>query len=110
MQVGCGNPDITIPLMSMGFREVGGFVLLFNFGDDWLHIKVNIVTSFRYTLSWPSVIRLVAAGVFGDVTQLITHVLPIEKTVEAFEIVADRSQNAIKVQVRPESLQPKNDC
>jgi len=22
LQVGCGNPEITIPLMSMGFREV----------------------------------------------------------------------------------------
>ncbi len=61
--------------------------------------EVNIVTSFRYKQSWPVVIRLVDGGVFGDVTQLITHSLPLEKTIEAFEICADRSTNAIKVQV-----------
>ncbi|KAL7419455.1 hypothetical protein Q5752_006293 [Cryptotrichosporon argae] len=81
LQVGCGKPEIEIPLMSLGFREV------------------NIVTSFRYKLSWPVVIRLVAAGVFGDVTQLITHTFPVEKTVDAFETAADRSTNAIKVQI-----------
>lgn len=67
--------------MSMGFREI------------------NIITSFRYTQSWPVVLRLVADGVFGDVTKLITHKFPIEKTLEAFETCADRSQLAIKVQI-----------
>jgi L-iditol 2-dehydrogenase len=81
LQVGCGKPDIAVPLMSMGFREV------------------NIVTSFRYRLSWPVVIRLVNAGIFGDVTGLITHTFPIEQTIEAFETCADRSKLAIKVQV-----------
>jgi len=81
LQVGCGASEISVPLMSMGFREV------------------NIVTSFRYTLSWPVVIRLVDAGIFGDVTRLITHTLPVEKTVEAFETCANRSTMAIKVQV-----------
>jgi threonine dehydrogenase-like Zn-dependent dehydrogenase len=61
--------------------------------------QVNIVTSFRYTQSWPTVIRLTSEGVFGDVTKLITHVLPIEKAVEAMEITADRSKLAIKVQI-----------
>jgi L-iditol 2-dehydrogenase len=81
LQVGCGKPDITVPLMSMGFREI------------------NIVTSFRYRLSWPVVIRLVADGIFGDVSRMITHTLPLERTLEAFETCADRSKLAIKVQV-----------
>lgn len=67
--------------MSMGFREI------------------NIVTSFRYRLSWPVVIRLVAAGVFGDVTRLITHTYPLENIIDAFETCADRSSHAIKVQI-----------
>ena len=67
--------------MSMGFREV------------------NIVTSFRYTQSWPVVIRLVAAGTFGNVTQLITHSFSLEETIKAFEVCADRTQLAIKVQI-----------
>lgn len=61
--------------------------------------EVNIVTSFRYRLSWPVVIRLVADGVFGDVSRMITHTLPMERTIEAFETCADRSKLAIKVQV-----------
>jgi L-iditol 2-dehydrogenase len=61
--------------------------------------QVNIITSFRYTQSWPTVIRLTQEGVFGDVTKLITHILPIEKAVEAMEITADRSKLAIKVQI-----------
>ncbi|ORY29953.1 putative xylitol dehydrogenase [Naematelia encephala] len=81
LQVGCGAPEISIPLMAMGFREV------------------NIITSFRYTQSWPVVIRLTDAGIFGDVTKLITHTFPIEQTVDAFETCADRSKLAIKVQV-----------
>jgi L-iditol 2-dehydrogenase len=38
-------------------------------------------------------------GIFGDVTQLITHTLPIEGAVEAMETTADRSKLAIKVQI-----------
>lgn len=64
-----------------------------------LTAQINIVTSFRYTQSWPKVIRLTDEGIFGDVTQLITHVLPIEKAVEAMETTADRSKLAIKVQI-----------
>lgn len=81
LQVGCGKPEITIPLMSMGFREV------------------NIVTSFRYKNSWPTVIRLVNEGVFGDVTRLITHTLPLEKAVEAFEVCVTKEERSIKVQI-----------
>ncbi|OXG49841.1 hypothetical protein J010_04757 [Cryptococcus neoformans] len=81
LQVGCGKPEVELPLMAMGFREV------------------NIVTSFRYQQSWPVVIRLVSEGVLGDVTQLITHTFPVEKTIDAFETCADRSALAIKVQI-----------
>jgi len=63
--------------------------------------KVNIITSFRYRLSWPVLIRLVAAGKFGDLNPMITHTFPIEETVKALETCADRSCLAIKVQVCP---------
>ena len=67
--------------MSMGFREI------------------NMITSFRYTQSWPVILRLVADGVFGDITKLVTHRFPLERAIEAFEVCADRSQHAIKVQI-----------
>lgn len=81
LQVGCGKPEVEIPLMSMGFREV------------------NIVTSFRYTQAWPKVIRLAQAGVYGDVTKLITHEYPLEQMIDAFETCVDRTKLAIKVQI-----------
>lgn len=81
LQVGCGKPEISLPFMSLGFREV------------------NVVTSFRYQQTWPVVLRLAQSGVFGDVTQLITHKLPLEKAVEALEISADRTSRSIKVQI-----------
>lgn len=62
-------------------------------------VQVNIVTSFRYQQSWPVVIRLVSEGVLGDVTRLITHTFPMEKTIDAFETCADRTTLAIKVQI-----------
>ena len=61
--------------------------------------EVNVVTSFRYKLSWPVLIRLVSDNVFGDVTKLITHTFPIEKAVEGMETSADRASLAIKVHV-----------
>ncbi|BEI87247.1 hypothetical protein CcaverHIS002_0705930 [Cutaneotrichosporon cavernicola] len=81
LQVGCGKPDVELPLMSMGFREI------------------NVITSFRYQQSWPVVIRLIQAGVFGDVGAMITHTLPLERAIDAFETCVDRSARAIKVQI-----------
>lgn len=81
LQVGCGKPDVALPLMSMGFREI------------------NVVTSFRYMQSWPVVIRLAHAGVFGDLGAMITHTYPLEQSVEAFETCVDKSAHAIKVQI-----------
>ena len=84
------------PLNVNGFQRGKPFSTPYN---RKLITQINIVTSFRYTQSWPTVIRLANEGIFGDVTKLITHVLPIEKAVEAMEITADRSTHAIKVQV-----------
>jgi L-iditol 2-dehydrogenase len=79
LQVGCGKPDVSLPLMSMGFREI------------------NVITSFRYMQSWPVVIRLIQAGVYPDLERMITHKFPLESMVDAFEQCLDKE--AIKVQI-----------
>ena len=61
--------------------------------------ELNIVTSFRYQMAWPVVIKLVNDGVFGDVTKLITHTYPVEQTLDAFETCVTKSKLAIKVHV-----------
>ncbi|ESK85308.1 sorbitol dehydrogenase [Moniliophthora roreri MCA 2997] len=81
LQVGCGKPDVELPLMAMGFREV------------------NIVTSFRYKQTWPTVIRLLNDGVLGEADKLITHTFPVEQIVDAFETCIHRETGSIKVQI-----------
>ena len=72
---------MSVPLMSMVFTEA------------------DLKTSFRYRQSWPTVIRMAAAGLFGDCHKMITHTYPVEETIQAFETCLDKSKLAIKVQV-----------
>ncbi|KAJ8072240.1 hypothetical protein PM082_015799 [Marasmius tenuissimus] len=81
LQIGCGKPDVDLPLMAMGFREV------------------NIVTSFRYKQTWPTVIRLLNDGMLTSAEKLITHSFPLEKTIEAFETCVTRECRSVKVQI-----------
>ncbi|KAL0567662.1 hypothetical protein V5O48_014339 [Marasmius crinis-equi] len=81
LQVGCGKPDVELPLMAMGFREV------------------NIITSFRYKQTWPTVIRLLNDGVLPGAEKLITHSFPLEKTTDAFETCVTRESRSVKVQI-----------
>ncbi|KAG7089883.1 hypothetical protein E1B28_011518 [Marasmius oreades] len=81
LQIGCGKPDVEIPLMAMNFREV------------------NIITSFRYKQTWPTVIRLMHDGIFHGADKLITHSFPLEKTLEAFQTCITRESRSVKVQI-----------
>jgi L-iditol 2-dehydrogenase len=81
VQVGCGRAEVSVPLMQMVFTEA------------------DLRTTFRYRQSWPTVILMAAAGMFGDCEKMITHTYPVEKSVDAFEACIDKSKMAIKVQV-----------
>ncbi|GJN93421.1 hypothetical protein Rhopal_006476-T1 [Rhodotorula paludigena] len=81
LQVGCGKPEIELPIMAMSFREV------------------SLITSLRYKSTWPTVIRLLNEKVFGDAAQLITHTFPLELSREAFETCVTASERSIKVQI-----------
>ncbi|KAF9266505.1 putative sorbitol dehydrogenase [Marasmius fiardii PR-910] len=81
LQVGCGKPDVELPLMAMAFKEV------------------NIITSFRYKQTWPTVIRLLNDGVLLGADKLITHSFPLEKTLDAFQTCITRESKSVKVQI-----------
>ena len=49
---------------------------------------------------YPRAIRLVAEGRI-DVTRMVTHTLPLARTAEAFRLMADGADGAIKTVVRP---------
>jgi L-iditol 2-dehydrogenase len=77
--VGVGKSEIAFPFMRMSTREV------------------DVRFQYRYANTWPRAIRLVEAGVLGDVRRLITHRFSIEEAVRAFETSADVKSGAIKV-------------
>lgn len=79
--VGVGKSEIAFPFMRMSTREV------------------DVRFLYRYANTWPRAIRLVEAGVLGDVRRLVTHRFPIEEAVRAFETSADVKSGAIKVQI-----------
>lgn len=79
--VGVGKSEMVFPFMRLSTREV------------------ELRFQYRYANVWPKAIRLVEAGVLGDVRKLVTHRFPIEDAVRAFETSADPKSGAIKVQI-----------
>ncbi|KAM0753521.1 putative xylitol dehydrogenase [Meredithblackwellia eburnea MCA 4105] len=81
LQVGCGKPDVELPMMAMSFREV------------------SIITSFRYKQTWPVMIRMIADNFLGDASKFITHTFKLEDSVKAFETCVTPAERSIKVQI-----------
>lgn len=79
--VGVGKSEMQFPFMRMSTREV------------------DVRFQYRYANTWPRAIRLLEAGVLGDVRKLVTHRFTIEDAVSAFETSADPKCGAIKVQI-----------
>ncbi|KAF8496797.1 GroES-like protein [Russula emetica] len=84
--VGVGKSEVQFPFMRMSTREV------------------DVRFQYRYANTWPRAIRLLEAGVLGDVRKLVTHRFTIEDAVKAFETSADPKSGAIKVQITNHKL------
>lgn len=84
LQVGCGKPDVEVPLMMMSFREV------------------NIIMSFRYKQTWPTMIRLLTDKVLREADKFITHTYTLEEAEKAFNCCVTPSERSIKVQILDE--------
>lgn len=87
--VGCGPPEVTIPLISSLTREI------------------DIRGVFRYCNEYPAALALVANGKI-DVKKLITHHFDIKQTKEAFDVVRYNRDGAIKVMIHCTSLNENN--
>ena len=78
VQVGLGG-DMTLPLQVMTAKEL------------------RLVGSFRFHHAFPAAVAMMRAGRL-DVRPLITHAMPVERAVEAFDMASDRTR-AIKVNI-----------
>jgi L-iditol 2-dehydrogenase len=70
MLVGMGTRNITLPLSAAALREV------------------DIQGSFRYANTYPQALELLGSGKLANVDKLVTHRFPLERTAEAFEMLA----------------------
>lgn len=85
--VGCGPPEVKLPLISALSREV------------------DIRGVFRYANDYPAALALVSSGK-AKVKRLITHHFELNETLEAFQSSRDAATNgAIKVMIH---CQPRN--
>ena len=78
VQLGLGG-DMTLPMQAMTAKEL------------------RLKGSFRFHAEFFTAVELMRAGRL-DVTPLITHALPVDDAVQAFELAGDRSQ-AVKVNI-----------
>jgi threonine dehydrogenase-like Zn-dependent dehydrogenase len=79
MQLGLGG-DMKIPVQTMTAKEI------------------DFRGSFRFHEEFETAIKLMQLGLI-DVKPLISHTMPMEKAVEAFELASDRAV-AMKIQLR----------
>jgi len=91
--------------------RIGGRIVLVGIPDgDRYHLRaaetrrkgLDIRFSRRMGEVYPRAIRLVAEGRI-DVLRMVTHVLPLARTAEAFCLMADGADGAIKTVVRPDA-------
>jgi L-idonate 5-dehydrogenase len=78
VQLGLGG-DMMVPVQALTAREI------------------DLRGSFRFHEEFPVAVKLMQQGAI-DVKPLISHTLPLEKAVDAFEIASDRNQ-AMKAQI-----------
>ena len=78
--VGMGPPEVKVPIVEAGVREV------------------DIKGIFRYVNTYPTAIKMVSSGAV-DVKPLVTHRYKLEESVDAFERAYTGAGNAFKVMI-----------
>ncbi|XP_055379106.1 sorbitol dehydrogenase-like [Condylostylus longicornis] len=87
--VGCGPPEVKVPLIEALSREV------------------DILGVFRYCNDYPAALALVASGQI-DVKKLITHHFDITETAKAFDTARYGRDGAIKVMIHAQPRDKNN--
>ncbi len=104
--IDCTNGSEGMGLAVQITRPAGRCVLVGISGEEWDSLPVSIARRRELTLRWcrrfchnfPRTIALADSGKL-DITSLITHCFPLERTQEAFDLVAENRDNVLKVSV-----------
>jgi len=104
--IDCTNGSEGMGLAVQVTRPAGRCVLVGISGEEWDSLPVSLARRRELTLRWcrrfchnfPRTIALAASGKL-DIAALITHSFPLERTQEAFDLVAENRDNVLKVSV-----------
>lgn len=96
--------------LAVGLARRGGRVLIFGVAPEGDVLRVRpfelyekelmIVSSYRSPHTFQRAVRIAASGRVA-LHPIISHVLPLEKGVEAFEMVDERKNEVVKVVLKP---------
>jgi L-iditol 2-dehydrogenase len=104
--IDCARSTDTPDLACRIVRPAGRCVFTGISGEEYGRIPVDIARRKELTVTWcrrfrfnfPTAIEMVAAGRI-DVKSLITHSFPLEKALDAFELVSRSADNVLKASV-----------
>ncbi len=104
--IDCTNGSEGMGLAVQVTRPAGRCVLVGISGEEWDSLPVSLARRRELTLRWcrrfchnfPRTIALAASGKL-DIAALLTHSFPLERTQEAFDLVAENRDNVLKVSV-----------
>lgn len=104
--IDCSNGSEGLGIAVQVTRPAGRCVLVGISGEEWDPLPVSIARRRELSLQWcrrfchnfPTTIALVASGKL-NVRALITHSFPLERSQEAFDLVAENADNVLKASI-----------
>jgi threonine dehydrogenase-like Zn-dependent dehydrogenase len=106
MQIGNGKNEQVVPFQSLAMRQVR----LLSSGISTSahpvreHSQIDLRFNFRYTSTWPVIIRMLAAHRLPGIEDTVTHTFKLEDATEAFRVAGDPTERSVKVQIVDEDL------
>lgn len=103
----CTGIEISVATAAYSCRRAG-LVMVVGVGRSimnnlpFMHLSLaEIELKFinRYADTWPAGIKALSGGQVLNLDALVTHIFPLERALDAFDVCADRTKQSIKVQI-----------
>lgn len=102
MQLGNGHDRQLVPFQSLSMREVSRLMYYARLPGAHAFARlaqIDVRFLFRYTDTWPTVIRLLTHDKLPGVRSMITHTFKLEDAERAFEVAVDPKVKSVKIQI-----------